>query len=456
MSTKLDNPWGVERRYQYTKKFIDWTKYPKPTFLLNLPEHIIEQNFLPSITNLADLLNFIHAYEAYPRIGKVLFDWVLKSEHGRKHIKNLIQKMSPLELCKTIQSLDMEKRPAADEDKFFRRMVFYIAGIVMDLLFCMETEVSEWESDWGVWHRDMVTIQQSVADYLSEAPEKIGIWYLKEAKVILPESIQDPTEDALNSYLHEFKMHTKEGHRRLTVLGAFTLSALYTFNASEIRVRIKTMEKYPRKALEKPADYEFPPRLSLPADVNMNDEEQYMVSELWEEYANFDDNRFWGRLNTNEKFSDRVLIANALCTRMDLASALYHSPLTRMEIYGLEDLQAFSHFDREHQIDWRFVGYSIMANGGEDVACDKILVAAKDLFDKDRRVTDVAHAKMVAEFYFCGDVTKLRFVGFDVPEKEIDKIFNKCDKLNVISVVKRRRTDYHRSHKYDDFHFKDL
>ena len=47
----------------------------------------------------------------------------------------------------------------------------------LHLLFCMETEVSEWESDWGVWHRDMVTIQQSVADYLSEAPEKIGIWY---------------------------------------------------------------------------------------------------------------------------------------------------------------------------------------------------------------------------------------------------------------------------------------
>ena len=47
---------------------------------------------------------------------------------------------------------------------------------------------------------------------------------LKEAKLVLPDSFQDPTEDALNSYLHEFKMNTREGHRRLVVLGAFTFN----------------------------------------------------------------------------------------------------------------------------------------------------------------------------------------------------------------------------------------
>lgn len=429
---------------------------PEPTFILQLPDHIIRQNFLPSFTSLADLLNFIHAYESHPVLGKVLVDWVLKSETGRKHIKSLIKRMSPLELTKSIQNLDMDKKPVDDEDKFFRRMVFYIAGLVMDFLFCIDTPVSQWEADWGVWHREMVTIQQSLADYLSEAPNKIGIWYLKEAKVILPDSIQDPTEDALNSYLHEFKMNTKEGHRRLAALGAFTLSALYTFQASEIRVRIKTIEHYPvKEQTDAEGNYTFE-TLALPESVNMNDEEQYMVSELWEEYASFEDDKFWTRLSTSEQFSDRVLIANALCTRMDLASALYHSPLKRLELYGLEDLQAFSHYDRENQIDWRFVGYSIMANGGGDEPCEKILVAAKDIFGSNGHPTEVTHTKMIKEFYFCGDIQQLRFVGFSVPEEDVDRIFEKCPRLSVISTVKLRRTDYRRTNKYDDFHFTDL
>ena len=59
--------------------------------------------------------------------------------------------------------------------------------------------------------------------YLSEAPHKIGLWYLKEAKILIPDSVLDPTEDALDAYLHEFEMHTEDGHRRLTALGAFTV-----------------------------------------------------------------------------------------------------------------------------------------------------------------------------------------------------------------------------------------
>ena len=80
-------------------------------------------------------------------------------------MKKLVHAMSPRQLCETIQRLDMDKIPADDEDKFLRRMVFYIAGLVMDFLFCIDTPLSEWEYDWGVWHRDMVTIQQSLADY---------------------------------------------------------------------------------------------------------------------------------------------------------------------------------------------------------------------------------------------------------------------------------------------------
>ena len=93
-------------------------------------------------------------------------------------------------------------------------------------------------------------------------------------------------------------------------------------------------------------------------------------------HASFEETDFWDKLNVDPKLSTRVLVANALCTRMDLASAIYHSPTSRIEIYGMGHLQAYSHYDREHQLDWRFVGYAIMASGNNDEAANKIVQKA--------------------------------------------------------------------------------
>ena len=62
---------------------------------------------------------------------------------------------------------------------------------------------------------------------------------------------------------------------------------MYTFHAKEIRVRIKSLAFYPgKKTGELDPDTNEPilKKVELPPSINMNDEEQFMGSDLWEEY----------------------------------------------------------------------------------------------------------------------------------------------------------------------------
>merc|ERR1711972_501476 len=113
--------------------------------------------------------------------------------------------------------------------------------------------------------------------------------------------------------------------------------------------------------------------------------------EFWLEDASFENSNFWKFINTSKSISTERLIANGMCSKMDLASAIYHCPTTRVEMYGLQNIQAFHHFEETYEVDWRFVGYSVMSsNSPSEPAQDLVL----GLFDvTDRRVEGIAFSQ---------------------------------------------------------------
>lgn len=214
------------------------------------------------------------------------------------------------------------------------------------------------------------------------------------------------------------------------------LASVYTFNTEKIRIRIKTFEAYAVP-------------ISLPESIDMDNDEQFMGVDLWDAYANFEAVSFWSKLSTSPKHTTRALIANALCTKMDLASAVYNSPTKSIEIFGLEHFKAYSYFDREEQLDWKFVGYATMASGKASEAAEQVVVGSKDLFEEHVGGEEFSCTKVFREFQYSA-VSMVTFVSLNVRREMVEELFERCEALKVIRAVNKRRVDYWRDAELDD------
>merc|ERR1719220_2317594 len=168
--------------------------------------------------------------------------------------------------------------------------------------------------------------QLILSEFLTTAPKKVGLIYIKETKMILPDFYSEPimndtVNDHLNQYLRELKFDTDEGHKRTVCLAAFILAAVYTFDTEKIRIRIFSLKDHghcPREGIPNlrlnpgtkiyvaggDSNSSQPP-FTLPPTVDMANDEQYQDSELWDDYASFEEVSCWDLLENNQDFSIR-------------------------------------------------------------------------------------------------------------------------------------------------------
>ena len=282
-------------------------------FLTKFPTTIINQ-ILRKLDPFDGLLRFVQAYENHPILGPLSQKYMFTSKKVLVDIKNQALSSSPEKLLKKIQQV-----PIYAKDRrtchLFQRFACLVSGVILDILWETETAPSLLNDESGNWHHEHIEVQRYLAAFIIEAPQETGVLYLKEAKLLLPDRYYSPMRaNTLIKYLKEFNAATNDGHRKMVVISAFVLSCIYTFNVKNIRVRI------------------FSDLIEVYHD--MSNDEHYMGADLWDEYADFEKQTFWEHLNTNGCFSSRRLIANAMCTKMDLASAMYHNSTSKIEIYG--------------------------------------------------------------------------------------------------------------------------
>merc|ERR1712217_290392 len=145
---------------------------------------------------------------------------------------------------------------------------------------------------------------------------------------------------------------------------------LYSFSTEEVRVRI--------------ADPVLGLMVTMPDSIRQTylQNDDGWDEEYWLEDASYEDKSFWKFIKNKPEVNTERLIANGMCSKMDLASAIYHCPTTTVQMYGLQNIQAFSHFEETYEVDWRFVGYSIMSSNCPSEPAQNLTLSLYDITDK--------------------------------------------------------------------------
>ena len=132
---------------------------------------------------------------------------------------------------------------------------------------------------------------------------------------------------------------------------------------------------------------------------------------------------------------------------MDLASAIYHCPTTTVQMYGLQNIQAFHHFEETYEVDWRFVGYSIMSSNSPTEPAQNLTLSLYDITDKrsvpsnDANSESLGYAKMIQELHFCARVQNLVLKQFQMDQAKASELF---DSLPILNKITTSKATYHR------------
>lgn len=298
-------------------------------------------------------------------------------------------------------------------------------------------------------------LQKVLKSFLLEAPKKMSLIYLANLKVIVPDCWKVPVTD-MRSYVEELS----KDYRDLFTIACFTLKILYSFKTVEVRVRI--------------ADPVLGMIVEMPDSIRQtyHQNDDGWDEEYWLEDASFDDKQFWKYIKNTPEIETERLIANGMCSKMDLASAIYHCPTTKVEMYGLQNIQAFHHFEDTYEVDWRFVGYSVMSSNSPDEPPQNLVLSLYDISDR-REVSDNAainqirslesngnqsrsslpefgnlnisdelgYAKMIQELHFCARVQTLVLKQFQMSQMKASELF---DSLPILTKIVTSKGVYHR------------
>lgn len=299
-------------------------------------------------------------------------------------------------------------------------------------------------------------LQKVLKSFLLEAPKKMSLIYLANLKVIIPDCWKSPVTD-MRSYVEELS----KDYRDLFTVACFTLKILYSFMTVEVRVRI--------------ADPVLGMIVEMPNSIRQtyHQNDDGWDEEYWLEDASFDDKQFWKYIKNTPEIETERLIANGMCSKMDLASAIYHCPTTKVEMYGLQNIQAFHHFEDTYEVDWRFVGYSVMSSNSPDEPAQNLVLSLYDISDRrgisddaattqiqspeysrrpslngslpalgDLNISDeLGYAKMIQELHFCARVKTLVLKQFQMSQMKASELF---DSLPILTKIVTSKGVYHR------------
>jgi len=257
-----------------------------------------------------------------------------------------------------------------------------------------------------------------LTSFMLEAPESMGLVFLKDLKVVLPDSYTKPCQN-ISAYLAE----ATQDFRDLYTISCITLKIIYSFACREIRVRIADPDDIIEPQAPEDIDIEL---------LNTDDgwDEQY-----WDEQSSWENPNYWRALSNRPDVDTKVLMANGICSKMDLSSAIYHAPTHTIEMYSLEQLRVFFHFADEFEVDWRFVGYAVMGSGRQSFHNTRVKLSMYDYYDDHRtHVNDIflGYSKMIQELHFCSHVQRIQLTGFKMLKEKASELFESLPSLELI------------------------
>jgi len=262
-------------------------------------------------------------------------------------------------------------------------------------------------------------LTQNLTSFILEAPESMGLVFLSDQKIVLPDSFAEPCKN-----LPEYVAEVTKNFRDMYTISSLVLKVIYSFETREVRVR-----------LVDPANISDP---ELPADVDSLDlfADEEWDEEFWDEQASWESPKFWNSLVNKPSVDSKVLMANGMCSKMDLSSAIYHAPTHTIELFALENIQTFYHFSDEFEVDWRFVGYAVMG-ARNSIHTEKVTLSMYDYYESHRshaRDPYLGYKKMVQELHFCNEIEQIKLTGFAIEQAKAIELFDSLPKLQKIIV----------------------
>lgn len=304
-------------------------------------------------------------------------------------------------------------------------------------------------------------ITQVFAEFLSTAPENVGLIYILEANLLLPESFLKPLAKAkVKEYLQEFHPETLSGIKNLLTFSRLILmfleyKLLAGHNSKHVRLRIIPLKK---------SKINFHPYYDLTANssfIYQNDHLIDSIDEKCRKYLCFydTDGHFWKNLKfEHEKLkNNEILLPNyiALCyvSRTDLGKLLEISMIGNLEIYGLYQfelsyLSYMTGMKNTKYVDWKFIGM-VIQKFKTGTSENSIHLCGLDFYlptstGKLKSVLEnlksINTRKMIEELYFSENIGNFKFSYLNLEE---DSAFRLLHFNETVSSIEVQNIDEH-------------
>lgn len=271
---------------------------------------------------------------------------------------------------------------------------------------------------------DYPILSKVMAAFLQQKTENLSLIYFTKAKALLPDTIETliGTVYSIDDFLSEMT----QDFRKLYVISSLMSACLIGKNATVLRIRCV------------PKHYNF--KNIKPRDVTL-DTDMYDY-DTWEEESPYLSNNFFDVISDREEICTERLLSNGVFTKMDVASCIHNKKRESIDITGLRDVQAFNHFQRSWEVDWRFVGMATMYHQNEDEERKPLKIRLslvehlEDWEDQGgvlKPLKNIKYMKMLQELNFCSAATtKLVLQGFTLKIGTVLSLFNSLESLEMI------------------------
>jgi len=271
-------------------------------------------------------------------------------------------------------------------------------------------------------------------DLFLQPANTLSLLYFTRAKAILPDLLESPIGDSIS--VEEFLTEMTQDFRKLYVISAFMSACFIGKDATILRIRCLS------------GTFGF--KKIKPNDITL-DTDTYNF-DTWDDESPYFCKNFFEKIGDHEKIDTEQLLSSGVFTRMDIASCVHNRKRCSISITGLKNVQAYNHFERTFEVDWRFVGMATMYHQDE-VNDDplKIRLSLVDHLENWRenghifkQLRNIKYMKMLQELNFCSaSTTELVLEGFHLKIGTVLSLFNSIDSLVVIKADETHLASLH-------------
>lgn len=271
-------------------------------------------------------------------------------------------------------------------------------------------------------------------DLFLQPANTLSLLYFTRAKAILPDLLESPVGDSIS--VEEFLTEMTQDFRKLYVISAFMSACFIGKDATILRIRCLS------------GTFGF--KKIKPNDITL-DTDTYNF-DTWDDESPYFCKNFFEKIGDHEKIDTEQLLSSGVFTRMDIASCVHNRKRCSISITGLKNVQAYNHFERTFEVDWRFVGMATMYHQDE-VNDDplKIRLSLVDHLENWRenghifkQLRNIKYMKMLQELNFCSaSTTELVLEGFHLKIGTVLSLFNSIDSLVVIKADETHLASLH-------------